>query len=202
MGSKQYQDPFTGEPEDPFGPPGPVDHGPHPALPANEQEVGGCLLSKGIVSHEVGDGASRLEIRTRLSGNNREWRYRVAVFSDGKEIEDPLGVYPTERRFPRDLGADHEDSGDGSAHRHEVAQHAARCHLNTWIQAHQLLPKKGPWGRCWLWILAILVLASAVATTPYFLPRGGPVGVPPAEEQLPEIVVFCIRFWSLLWRFS
>ncbi|WP_089729616.1 hypothetical protein [Candidatus Thiosymbion oneisti] len=182
MGSKQHQDPFTGEPEELSGT---AEPGSHPDLPAAEQEVVECLLSEGSVSHEAGGGSRLLEVHTRLSGNNREWKYRVVVVLDGKEVEDPLGAYPTEKHFPRDLGADDEDGGGGSAHRLKVAQHAARCHLDIWTQAHRLLPKKAPRRRYWLWILIILILASAGAAAAYYLLKDRPVVGPSVKDRSP-----------------
>ncbi|WP_133510849.1 hypothetical protein [Candidatus Thiosymbion oneisti] len=188
MGSKEYQDPFTGEPEGSFGPSGTVvGPGSHPDLPAAEQEVVERLLSEGTISHEVGDGSLRLAVHTRLSGNNRGWKYRVIVVLDGEEVEDPLGTYPIEKRFPRDLRTDNEDGGDGSAHRHEVAKHAARYHLDIWIQAHRLLLKETPRRRYWLWILVILVLASFGTAIAYCLSNPDCIGgsPPPGESQPP-----------------
>ncbi|WP_089727235.1 TAXI family TRAP transporter solute-binding subunit [Candidatus Thiosymbion oneisti] len=184
MGGKQSQDPFPGKPEEPSST---AEPGSHPTLPATEQEVVERLLSEGTISHEVGDGPLRPEVRTRLSGNNREWKYRVVVVLDGKEVEDPLGTYPTEKHFPRDLGTDGEDGRDGPTHRHEVAKHATRCHLDVWTQAHRLLPNKTPWRKYWLWMLVILVLVSAGAVIAYCLSNPDCIdrSPPPGESQPP-----------------
>jgi hypothetical protein len=165
MSNAQDQDPFGRDsvPPDPFSPEGAGNGGHTVFASRNERELADRLLAQGSIRDEIGTQDLRLEVFTQLSENHREIVYRVTVLEHGKEVEDPLGEYPTEKRFGHDSVAAKPTHGQVTAERRRrtAAINAARCHLEICARAQHRLPKEQGLSRPFFWIFVGLLLGFA-----------------------------------------
>ena len=143
--------------------------------PSTEADVRERLVADGAISHGFGDGETRIEVRTVLTGNHREWKFRVSVKRDGRALEDDLGAFPLQRRIPRrqttgnPFGDDEDEAG-----RRNAARAAAHGHLEACERARGLIPEAGSKGRRWPWVLAggLVLLVLGVGTGYYLWTKG------------------------------